>query len=302
VLLALAGLGLSVSAWLTRLRTRRGGGALAGGRASRPSRMALGAARGPVAALAWGFLMAAVALPWVALLLSTLAPVAGQFSPSGWTGRNLVRVLGMPDFREGLTNSLLLTLLTASAVTLAGFTLAFLAVRRNSRAARAVITVLGVPFSAPGTTLALVLLVGGTALAHLGVPVDGPMFLMAAAYALKYSAVAARTLSNGFAQVHPSMEEAARVSGARTVRLLATIWVPLLKTTLGAAWLLCALPMLTELTMSVLLTGPGGATLGTLLFQLQEYADQPSAAALAWILLTVALAVGFVTRQREAES
>ena len=60
--------------------------------------------------------------------------------------------------------------------------------------------------------------------------------------------------------------------------------------------------MFTELTMSVLLTGPGGATLGTVLFQLQEYADQPSAAALAWMLLTLALAVGFVTRRRERGS
>ena len=53
--------------------------------------------------------------------------------------------------------------------------------------------------------------------------------------------------------------------------------------------------------MSVLLTGPGGATLGTVLFQLQEYADQPSAAALAWMLLSVALVIGFVTRSRARE-
>ena len=56
--------------------------------------------------------------------------------------------------------------------------------------------------------------------------------------------------------------------------------------------------MVTELTMSVLLTGPGAATLGTILFDLQEYADQPSAAALAWGLLTLALVAGALSHIR----
>jgi iron(III) transport system permease protein len=110
-------------------------------------------------------------------------------------------------------------------------------------------------------------------------------------------------MAGAFRQVHPSLEEAARISGASTRELLLTIWFPLLRRTFAAAWLLMALPMLTELTMSVLLTGPGAATLGTVLFQLQEYADQPSAAALAWMLLTVALAVSFFTaKEAKAEA
>src|SRR5262245_19652095 len=103
-------------------------------------------------------------------------------------------------------------------------------------------------------------------------------------------------------QVDPVLEEAARMSGARTGRVLRDIWLPLLARSLSAAWWLALLPILTELTMSVLLTGPGAATLGTVLFDLQEYADQPSAAALAWMLFTVALAVSFFTRGGGSES
>jgi iron(III) transport system permease protein len=108
-------------------------------------------------------------------------------------------------------------------------------------------------------------------------------------------------LTAAYRQVDPSLEEAAVVSGATTFILLRTIWFPLLSRTVLAAWFLTALPMFTELTMSVLLTGPGGATLGTVLFQLQEYADQPSAAALAWILLSAALVGAFFMRGRRAE-
>ena len=84
------------------------------------------------------------------------------------------------------------------------------------------------------------------------------------------------------------------MSGASTGQLLRTIWFPLLKSALAAGWFLSALPIFSELTMSILLTGPGASTLGTVLFQLQEYADQPSAAALAWILLSAALAVALI--------
>jgi ABC-type Fe3+ transport system permease subunit len=43
--------------------------------------------------------------------------------------------------------------------------------------------------------------------------------------------------------------------------------------TLIAAFFLVFMPAFSELTMSVLLTGPGNETLGTLIFQLQEYGD-----------------------------
>src|SRR6185436_18151664 len=111
--------------------------------------------------------------------------------------------------------------------------------------------------------------VGAAATARMGVRLSQPLLLIALAYALKYAAVGARSLVAAYRQVDPVLEEAARVSGARTVRLLWTIWLPLLRPTLIGVWLLAALPMLTELTMSVLLTGPGAATLGTVLFQLQ---------------------------------
>ncbi len=138
--------------------------------------------------------------------------------------------------------------------------------------------------------------------ARIGVPINEPLLMMGAAYVLKYAAVGARSMVTAFGQVDPVLEEAARVSGADLRELLWTIWLPILRRALGAAFLLAWLPMLTELTMSVLLTGPGAATLGTVLFDLQEYADQPSAAALAWILLTLALGFGAVTRLREGRA
>lgn len=300
VLFALAVVVLGLSYWLSRLQWKRQGGAIGGGKSSKPSLVQLGRARWLVSAgvAAWFFLT--VLLPWGALALSALAPVAGQYSPSLWTFKNLGYVLGLADFREALFNSLLLSVGVATAVVVGGFLLAYQAVRRRRHWAAVVIEALGVPFASPGTVIAVLLIFGSTWAAGFGIPlVDEALVLIAIAYAIKYAAVGAKSLVAAFHQVHPSLEEAARVSGASERELLWTIWVPLLKRNWQSAWMLAALPMATELTMSVLLTGPGASTLGTVLFQLQEYADQPSAAALAWMLLTLALAVGLLTQARD---
>jgi iron(III) transport system permease protein len=107
--------------------------------------------------------------------------------------------------------------------------------------------------------------------------------------ALKYFAVGIRSFRTAFTQVDPVLEEAARLSGAGLFSLLTRIWAPLLSQTFFSVLFLVSMPVLTELTMSVLLTGPGAATLGTLLFQLQEYANPSAAQALAFLLLTLAL-------------
>jgi iron(III) transport system permease protein len=294
LLLAAAVFVLGISFWLSHLQ-RKKSGAISGAKSARPSLVGLGAARIPAALLTWGFFAVAVLLPWIALGMSALAPVAGNFSPSEWTLRNLKTVLSLAEFKQALVNSLMLASLVATIVVSLGFFLGFFAVRRGSKRALVFIEALGVPFATPGTLIAILIVFASTWLSiHLGdfdIDLDSPLFWMAVAYGVKYAAVGARMMLEAYRQVHPALEEAARMSGARTWALLRTIWFPLLKQALVAAWLLSALPMATELTMSVLLTGPGASTLGTVLFQLQEYADQPSAAALAWILMTAALLI-----------
>lgn len=56
-----------------------------------------------------------------------------------------------------------------------------------------------------------------------------------------------------------------------------------------ASFFLVFMPAISELTMTVLLTGPGNETLGTLIFQLQEYGDASGggAAVLAFFVLVM---------------
>ncbi len=291
-LLVLACSGLALSSWAGRVALRRSG-PLSGGKASRLGLVRLGAWRYVALGALLGLLGVGVALPWAALGLEAFAPVSGSYALAGWTLRNIAHVLELADFRSAVVNSAFLAAGMATAVSAGGFLLAYAAVRLRSRVASWTALALGVPFATPGTVLAMALVFFGVVISRVGVPALPALVLIAASYGLKYAAVGARSMITAFRQVDPALEEAARISGARRLELLLTIWAPLLKRTWLAAWWLAALPMATELTMSVLLTGPGAETLGTVLFDLHEYASQPQAAALAWLLLTLAIVCSF---------
>ncbi len=70
----------------------------------------------------------------------------------------------------------------------------------------------------------------------------------------------------------------------------------------AAAFIVVALPCLSELTMSVLLFGANTETAGTLLFELQSYADPPAASVVASLVVLVAIAGDFLARRLQARA
>jgi len=119
-------------------------------------------------------------------------------------------------------------------------------------------------------------------------------FALVVAFVVKYMLLGLKTVEPAAFLVHPSLIEAAKLSGAGPFATLWRIWIPLLRPALLGAGLLVFMPCLSELTMSILLHGPGTENLGVLLFQLQEYADRASAAVIGTILLLTLFAFNFV--------
>ena len=131
-----------------------------------------------------------------------------------------------------------------------------------------------IPFSTPGTVLALALILSfSRGFFGIGPSLYNTLFLIGLAYVIKYLSLSLKTVGDGYQQIHPSLEEAARISGAGWWTVMLTIYWPLLKTALMASMFLVFMPVLSELTMTILLTGPGLETVGSLIFQLQEYSD-----------------------------
>lgn len=94
-----------------------------------------------------------------------------------------------------------------------------------------------------------------------------------------------------------SLEEAARISGAGWGRTFRDIVVPLVKPGLVAAWFLAFMPMLRELTVSVLLYGPETRTIGVAVYELQDAGYYDTAAALATCVLIVIFAGNFLLKK-----
>ena len=116
----------------------------------------------------------------------------------------------------------------------------------------------------PGSTLAIGLLIGyGRWLA------DTPSIILLA-YLGKLWAVAHRPIAGALDRLPPAELQAARAGGAGLLTGVATVVLPPLRPALVAAWGLCFLAALHEVTMSSLLYGPGSETLAVVVLNSAE--------------------------------
>ncbi len=277
-----------------RVRIPAGKGAVA-------RRQPLGRARLPVLALTCACAAVLVLLPLAAVLLTSVQRVPGPHVALGeLTGAHWRGVLLAPRTLQAAGTSLALALGTGALVVTLGLAIAL--VRRRAPLRGRALDALGSwPYAVPGTVLAMALLVSfsrdlrvvvGSRVAFV-LAVANTAWLLLIAYSAKHLAFGVRHAVDSLTQLDPSLEEAARLSGASPARALKDVVLPLLRPALASAFLLAFLTTATELTLSVLLVAPGSHTLGTLLFELQSYADPASAAVLACaFVLLVALAGG----------
>ena len=298
--------------WANWALGRSGRVRLSAGKGVSPRPFPLGRARSlaTVAVGAVGALL--VLLPLGAVLLTSVQRSFG--AELAWDSLTLMHwsgVLFEPRTLRAAGRSLLLAAGAGALVCVLG--LAGAVLRRQFRRFGGGVEALAVwPYAVPGTVLAIALLIAFSrdirfvlldrvafvlALAHTP-------WLLLIAYAAKYLALGARNSSEALAQVDPSLAEAARVSGAGPFRAFLDAPLPLLRPALVAAFVLAFLACATEITMSVLLVPAGSEVLGTLLFELQSYADPSAAAVLACAFVALVLlgqALLSLTRRRPAE-
>lgn len=277
---------------------------LVSGRAARPALVGLGRWRYPAAAALFAFWGAMVALPLAALVASSFFAEPGVVSWENLTLRSWRYVLfELGELRGAWQNSLA----TASAAALAvaaGALLVAIAQWQGHYHRRPKLLLSGRAaenaalffYSLPGTVLALCLII-----ALRPLRATDTLAILVIAYTVKYATLGLQAVRPSAFLVDPSLVEAARLAGAGFGQRLRRIWLPLLRAPLFAAVLLVFLPCFSELTMSILLYGPGTETLGVVLFNLQEYADRSSAAVVGSLLLVVVVAIRLTSRRFESE-
>lgn len=301
--LLVVGLGLPAA-----LRAARGRGryTTVSGKATRQAALALGAARPFAIAALVAYVSFGVALPLATIALtSVLGNIGLGLSADNLTFDHYRAVLwSRPDAVGAIGRSLVLAAGAATAATALGGLVAWLA-KRTTVPGRGLATALArLPYAIPGTVLALGFLLAFSqeirfilfervtiafALADTG-------WLLGLAYATKLLAFPTGRIEAGLQATDPSLEEAARISGAGFGGSLWRIGLPLVRSEVSAGWFLVFIAAFSEVTLSILLRGPETQVVGTLLFDLQTYGDPPSAAVLAVVITAVVLGGNAIVR------
>jgi iron(III) transport system permease protein len=191
------------------------------------------------AAMVWCYIALATILPLIALLWAASSVfITTDIRLMRFTPQHFVYVLrDYPKTWLAAVNSVLLGVLTASLVTLLGLIVSWIVLRSRHRARSLLDQLSMIPLSMPAMVFALGLL---WVYVRMPLPVYGTIAILLIAYATHYLPFGVRTTSAALRQLHPELEEAARVAGASWLRTMHKITLPLVQPAMLAAWVCCS--------------------------------------------------------------
>ena len=206
-----------------------------------------------------------------------------MFPPQGISARWYASVVADPAWRDALVRSTELSLAGAT-VALAGGGLAALGLSRLRRSGRLVRAALLVPLVVPGIVYALGLY---ALLARVGQ--DRSELGVIAGQATLALPVVVIVVSAALAAVDPAVPLAARSLGARPLRVIATVELPLIRRGLLAAFVMAFTLCFDEVIVALFLSPPSSDTVPTHLFTQSQDNLGPDLAAVGILVVVSAL-------------
>ena len=187
----------------------------------------------------------------------------------------------LPSFSYilAVSNSVLLGILTASLVSLLGLAVSWVVLRARHRGRSLLDQLSMVPLSMPAMVFALGLL---WVYVRVPLPIYGTIGILLIAYATHYLPFGVRATGAALRQLHPELEEAARVAGASWLRTMRRITLPLVQPAMLAAWALLFVMAMQEVSSSILLYSSRSIVLSVAVFDLWENGNPSDVAALGF--------------------
>jgi iron(III) transport system permease protein len=298
VLVVIAFVGLQIQYWVL---SRGGRFTVVTGQASQPQRVELGKWR----PLATGFLvtvaLVTIVAPLVAILITSLMRAVGL--PLALSSMSLDHyqqlLFGVPKVPRAFLNSLLLAAGSATLIAFLALAVGYLVARMRVAGGRVLEGLLLIPYAVPGTVVALAMILAFLRpLPVLGFSLYNTIWILLIAYVIRFLTFGIRSTTAAFEQIHTSLEEAARISGAGLLAAIRDVTLPLIKSSVMAGWFLAFMPALTELTLSILLYSVNNETLGVVVFGLHQEGKTGLTAALALLVTLFVLALNWLGRGR----
>ena len=263
------------------------------GKSVRPNTVELGRLRLPVTILVGIFAFIIVILPFATVFATSFTMNMGKsvFAPGNVTFKYWETILTRSSILQSAKNSLLSATLAATCGMLICIVMAYLLVRTVVWGRKLPDFLITVGSGTPSVVIALALVM--TMSGKFVINIYNTMMIMVIAYMIKYMMMGMRTVTAAFAQISPSLEEAAQSAGAGWLTRMKDVVMPLLLPSIVAGWFLIFMPCFYELTMSNILYSDHTKTLGVELFIYQTYHSQQTASALAGGILFVVVIINF---------
>ena len=268
------------------------------GKSAQPQVLDLGKARYALAGfIVLIFAMTTVA-PIIAILLSALVKTVGVSPvPSNWTLANFKYVLFESQTTvRAIKNSLFLGVVAATATTLLGASVSYFSVKSRIKGRHAIEFIGSMGQAVPGIVLGL-----GVILAWIrpvaGLKLYNTIWIIAIAYVANYLALSVRSAGAAFAQIHDSLEEAARMAGAKWGDTIRDIVFPLVSPSLIAGWMLVFMPAIRELNVSILLWSAGHETIGVSVLNMSDGGQFQYSSAMGIVLMVIIFMGNFAIRK-----
>lgn len=255
------------------------------GKGFRTRPIVLGRARYLAAVFVWLYCFFTIIAPIIVL-------IGAAFSTFTWSGRftwaNFQYLWTSEDVRVTLQNSLLISLIAATVATVIGIVTSW-TTQRTKIPTRQMLEYLAVlPVAVPGIAFGV-----GVALFWLRMPVAvyGTIWIIVLAFIGRFSGYAVRSISSSIVQVHPELEESARIAGYGWIRTFTRITLPLIRPSIVASWMLLFSIFITELSMVILLYTADTRTFSVLSFEIWNVGNFSQVASLSLLQLVIGVTV-----------
>lgn len=196
--------------------------------------------------------------------------------------------------RLAMWNTMLLGVLTATAVTAIALVVSYLVVRRSVTGSKYLGLLATAPVAIPGIVLGVGLFLS---YANPTFQLYGTLWILLIAFMTIELPAGYQQMSSSFAGVHPELEEAGRILGASRMATLRHITAPLLRTSVVAAWCFVFVGTIRELSATILLTTANTKLVSVIIYDLNESGDLGAICVLGILLLLISFAVVYVANR-----
>ena len=274
----------------------RKGYTVLGGKSGAQRITKLGAMKWPAFALVGFILSLTVIFPYAALIKAAFTQnIAEPLTFASLTLQHFQFVFfEYSAARLAMWNTMLLGLLSATAVTALVLVISYIVTRRSFKGAAILGFLATAPIAIPGVVLGVGLFL---AYANPTFMLYGTLWILFIAFLTIEMPAGYQQMSSSMSGIHTDLEEASRIFGASRLKTLWLITTPLLKTSIIATWCFVFIGTIRELSATILLTTANTKLVSVVIYDLNESGNLGAISVLGLTLLAISFAVVFVAQR-----